>query len=319
MIEKWQAIYCACVEFYTRPVQKETLKGYARSLIPSSATEIEKALEILEKACGDTLKVVNHRVDALMKVGSWPQDGGKDCYSKQVKWIIKVQGLLNEIVDLADKNDELSGVIYNREKLTHIMRLFPTFMVDKIVKLPGYDKTKYEAIVSKLDEWKAVSQNREAIYGSVDHQKQAPPAGKQPSGSPSGFPALPKPKRFAACRICKVLEAQGQTDGLYEGHFSEYATGCPKFISMDQDQRLLVAKEAKFCTNCMGKDVKFSYSHLRECPVKKKKNSYSCKKDSCLMHMWLCTQHYVENRQQMERFKEKIQNKMGIQLIFLAN
>ena len=63
---------------------KENIKGYAKSLIPNSISDIERGLEILEKACGDTMRVVNHRVENLMKVGAWPQDGTKDCYSKQV-------------------------------------------------------------------------------------------------------------------------------------------------------------------------------------------------------------------------------------------
>ena len=77
-----------------------------------------------------------------MKVGAWPQEGLRDCYTKQVKWIIQVQSLLNEIIELAEKNEELGAVIFNREKLTQVLKLFPTFMIDKIVKTPGYKKDK---------------------------------------------------------------------------------------------------------------------------------------------------------------------------------
>ena len=162
------------------------MKGYARTLIPASVSDITKALEILEKACGDTMKVVSHRVDCLMKVGAWPQEGSRDCYAKQVKWIIRVQSLLNEIIELADKNEELGAVIFNREKLTQVLKLFPTFMIDKIVKTPGYKKDKYMEIINKLDEWKAVSQNRESIFGSHESSKQQPSGPKQPSPQLSG-------------------------------------------------------------------------------------------------------------------------------------
>ena len=93
---------------------RENVKGYAKSLIPASLTDVEKALSILERACGDSMRVVNHRLDNLLNVGPWPPDGTKDCYTKQVKWIVKVQGLLQEIVDLANTNLELGAVIYNR-------------------------------------------------------------------------------------------------------------------------------------------------------------------------------------------------------------
>ena len=111
---------------------RENIKGYAKTLVPASVTEISKGLDILENACGDTLRVVNHRVENLMKVGPWPHEGTRDCYSKQVKWIIKVQALLQEIIDLANTEQDLGDVIYNREKLSQILKLFPTFMVDKL-------------------------------------------------------------------------------------------------------------------------------------------------------------------------------------------
>ena len=117
---------------------KENIEGYAKSLIPSSINNITRALEILEHACGDTMKVVMHRVDKLMTVGPWPPEGSKDCYTKQIKWLIRVQTYLQDIVDLAKTDDELADIIYNKEKLAQILKLFPTFIVDKLLKIPGY-------------------------------------------------------------------------------------------------------------------------------------------------------------------------------------
>ena len=51
---------------------KENLKGFAKSLIPATVTDIERSFSILEHAFGDSMKVVNHRIDNLMKVGPWP-------------------------------------------------------------------------------------------------------------------------------------------------------------------------------------------------------------------------------------------------------
>ena len=145
---------------------KENLKGFAKSLIPATVTDIERSSTILEHAFGDSMKVVNHRIDNLMRVGPWPAEGIKDCYSKQVLWIVKVQGLLQEIVDLAESSEDLAAVVYNREKLSQVLKLFPTFMVDKLARIVGYNKDKYDLIISRLDEWKYISQNRETIFGS---------------------------------------------------------------------------------------------------------------------------------------------------------
>ena len=300
---------------------RENVKGYAKSLLPATVDTVEKGFSILEHAFGDSMRVVNHRLENLMKVGIWPAEGSKDCYAKQVLWIVKVQGLLQEIIDLAESEEELAAVVYNREKLSHVLKLFPTFMVDKLAKVAGYKKEKYDTIIVKLDEWKTISQNRETIFGSANPQKQQPqPKPAQPSilTGHTGHAHFPKPKRLATCRICKVLESQGVTDGLFENHVSDFATGCPKFAAMGIDQRMVISREAKFCVNCMAKDIKFSFQHNRECSVKKKKGLYSCKKSSCLLHMWLCSKHLSDNREQLEKFDRQLQAKAGISLTFIS-
>ena len=151
---------------------RENLKGYAKTLIPASTTDITAALAMLKRVCGDPMRVVNHRVENLLSVGPWPTEGTRDCYTKQVKWIVKVQGLIQEIIDLANTSDELGAVIYNRHQLAHILKLFPIFMLDKLAEIPGYQESKYKQIIYKLDKWKTVSLNREAILGASAAQKQ---------------------------------------------------------------------------------------------------------------------------------------------------
>ena len=116
---------------------KENIRGYAKSLVPSSINNITRALEILEHACGDSMRVIMHRVDKLLSAGPWPTEGSKDCYTKQVKWLVRVQTYLQDIVDLANTDGELANIVYNREKLAQILKLFPTFIVDKLVRIPG--------------------------------------------------------------------------------------------------------------------------------------------------------------------------------------
>ena len=237
---------------------RENIRGYAKSLIPDSITEITRGFEILEHACGDTMKVVTNRVENLMKVGPWPQEGSKDCYTKQVRWIVKVQTLLQEIIDLADTDEALADVIYNKEKLAQILRLFPTFMVDKLAKIQGYKQEKYNKIIVKLDEMKAISQNRELVYGpsqTSQTQQKSPPITEHQLPIPTGHINFQQPKKLSSCRICQVLQSQGDTSGLFEKHVSDYATGCPKFASLGTDERMVIAREAKLCVNCMGKTL----------------------------------------------------------------
>ena len=164
---------------------KENLKGYAKSLIPATVSDLDKAWKILQAACGDPMRLVNHRVENLMNVGSWPQEGLKDCFSKQVKWIIKVQGLIQEIIDLANSSEELGAVIYNRHQVSNILKLFPVFMIDKMAEIPGYKEEKYKQIIEKLDKYKNISLNRESILGTSQSRvsSSSPRTDKQPGNA----------------------------------------------------------------------------------------------------------------------------------------
>ena len=302
---------------------KENLRGYAKTLIPASITDISAGLKILEQACGDSIRVVTHRVNNLLKIGPWPAEGSKDCYSRQIKWIVNVQILLQEIIDLANSDEAIGSIIYNKEKLAHILKLFPPFLVDKLAKGDGYKEDKYKEIISKLDEAKQISRNRELIYGNSNPsdgaKSQSALPNNKPEKPPTGHTTFPQPKRFVDCRICKALQAQGSQSGLFVNHISDYATGCPKFAALGTEQRLVIVKEAKMCPKCMGKDVTSSRDHFRNCPVNKKKNSYSCKSDACAFHMWLCSRHPIDNRDQMEKFAERLRTKSGINLVFMVN
>ena len=305
---------------------RENLSGYAKSLVPNSITDITRGLSILEHACGDSMRVVTHRVNNLLKVGPWPQEGTKDCYTKQIKWIVTVQALLQEIIDLANTEEELADIIYNREKLAQILKLFPSFIVDKLAKLPGYKEPKYLEIITKLDEVKKVTQNRELIYGPGGAQSQAadprnltPLKQSKLENIPTGHTFFPQPKQFSDCRICKVLHSQGGSAGLFLNHVSDYATGCPLFASLGTDQRFVIVREAKLCPRCMGKDIVSDKDHYKECPVTKKKNSYSCMSANCTFHMWICSKHTNTNKQQMEKFEEQLRTRSGIRLVFMAD
>ena len=66
---------------------------------------------------------------------------------------MKVQGLIQEIIDLSNTRDELGAVIYNRHQSAHILKLFPIFMLDKLAEIPEYQESKYEQIIDKLYKW----------------------------------------------------------------------------------------------------------------------------------------------------------------------
>ena len=95
----------------------------------------------------------------------------------------------------------------------------------------------------------------------------------KPERIPTGHSSFPQPKKFPECRICKVLQNQGGSAGLFQNHVSDYATGCP-VSSLGTEQRFVIVKEAKLCSKCMRKDITASREHCRSCSVNEKKHSY---------------------------------------------
>ena len=49
-----------------------------------------------------------------------------------------------------------------------------------------------------------------------------------------------QPQRLEECRVCEILETEGE-EGLYDGHFSTWPTGCPNCIQMSEDKKYRLA------------------------------------------------------------------------------
>ena len=99
-------------------------------------------------------------------------------------------------------------------------------------------------------------------------------------------------RRFEECRICVHLSATSSVhQDLFEGHISNYTTGCPKFMEATSEVRKTLVSKVKLCSQCLHPDVVFYAAHKKECPFNKKKNKYSCTFESCREHMWICLTH----------------------------
>ena len=56
--------------------------------------------------------------------------------------------------------------------------------------------------------------------------------------------------RYEKCRICKVLESEGDTD-IYEDHYSSLVIGCPRLASMGTVERRKYVDLAQICRFCL--------------------------------------------------------------------
>jgi hypothetical protein len=92
------------------------------------------------------------------------------------------------------------------------------------------------------------------------------------------------------CRICKVLEKSGKDRGnLYNGHYGNYPTHCPRWAEMDMNTKFKTAHNAGFRIRSFSIDFIINDSntlkqhHEKDCYVKSgTKNKYNCLHEDCL-------------------------------------
>ena len=100
---------------------------------------------------------------------------------------------------------------------------------------------------------------------------------------------------------------------LFENHLSNYPTGCPKFIEKTSEQRRGLVDKVRFCRQCLNPEIIYTQDHLKTCTFSKqdpsRKSRYTCTKDSCRTHMWICLVHKQANKKKMEQFKVELSNK----------
>ena len=100
---------------------RESLRGQAKRMVPEDITEdIDKAWEALDKAYGDPNRLVNHRKKALVKLGPIPKKNGKGGFQKRVDWYINLEVLLQSILELGQKSEDLNSEVFIKKTFKDI-------------------------------------------------------------------------------------------------------------------------------------------------------------------------------------------------------
>ena len=319
---------------------REFLRGKALALVPESTKNIEAAFKVLKEAFGDPARVLDHKLKILDDFGPYPSDKvgrGLPGYGKQVDWLLKVEGLIRDIIELGEKYSELDRDAFSTATIRKILERFPERMVAKFNRLKGDGKAKLKGFQTLLEDRRVEVQGLDITYGG--HAASASGGGGGHGGGHSGGGNARKvekevanaairydasvyfkePEHFKDCRICNTLTTEGETRGLFTNHLSNYATGCPAFIKMTAEKRKDIAVKAHFCVRCFHPEIVWSKSHDKECMFGsgKRKNAYSCTNMSCKEHLWLCLTHRNQNKKAMDKFKEDLA-KRGLRLSYIA-
>ena len=309
---------------------RENLRDGAKLVVPEGTTNIERAWELLEVAFGGEDKVMQNRKDKLLAMGALPEASArKGGQSRRVTWCLELERVLAEIIELGNRNDELAREAFSKSTINLVIGLFPANIRRDMIKAAGEGSDKLTAIIDIIEDERAFFQEDEQF---VD--KKGPGGGKHGTGVSAGHTRskhgdssnLPNPRgyqsyrgatRMPSCRICKTLEARGDTALLYEDHWGNYPTGCPRFATMTTEQRYEITKESKMCLRCLDPKANWVFREgHKDCQVSRtKKNRFSCTNSNCGWHSWICSTHKSENTDMMNRFSADLAKK-GISFVF---
>ena len=84
---------------------RASLSGEALALVPEKTKDFIAAMENLEKAYGNTENVLQSRMGDIKKLGRCPPEvlNGKKIFAAIVSFCLKVETLVQDIVDLAEQ------------------------------------------------------------------------------------------------------------------------------------------------------------------------------------------------------------------------
>ena len=141
-----------------------------------------------------------------------------------------------------------------------IKAFFPETIHDRFNEARGDSKEKLEKIqevVKDLVE-KARDLLSDVEAGTASGSSAQVPGSGLPKTGNKSAQNISQFDCFAAqrnelCRVCKALEAEGDTN-IYEEHYNRFINGCPRFAEMSVKSRRKYAEAAQLCVFCL--DVK---------------------------------------------------------------
>ena len=322
---------------------RDLLKGHAKKLIPENQKCIDSAWESLENAYGNSIKLMNHRLKQITSLSRLPRNNGKNGVQAVVEWYLSLEVIIQGIIDLAEScadDEEITYTLHNPKIVRTIAGLF-AYSGDKnqeIMNSRGSGITKLTNCLSKISRYREAAQD---LLLTVENFDRETASGKndtnvvksKPDKSKVNFvnvkldncvPNLPSlvyynpPQPDYKCRICKWLESQGDTVQLYNGHHSNYPTGCPRFICMTTSERYHAAIQAKYCPKCLdpafiSSGKKSSQNHSKNCPMRPN-SKFRCPQKGCDHHLWVCKIHKDKNGKVLQKISEEIKSRHNLEL-----
>ena len=206
------------------------LSGFALSLVPEATENIDKAFASLKSAFGDPRKVLDDRMAKLKAVGDLPPEklaNDRPGFRKQEEWYLTIEGILAEIIDLGEREEDLAYHAFSEQTFNFILSLFTSDLADKLAGVVGSRREQLVAVKEKMSHFRLRAQRLGKIYGnkappgSESAGKTASPFKKSANATSLNQTQTAQPgkffksaERYEGCRICKHMEQEGKSGGV---------------------------------------------------------------------------------------------------------
>ena len=150
---------------------RENLYGTPRDIIPKTLHDLEKALKILRDMYGDSSRLVDVFKKKLFAMGPLPAES-KDPSKASVKvqWLIQLEVLLKELLELAKLNQDNNCEVNNNTTLRDLKKLFP-YEIHK--KLNDFNGTAAEKLLNVLQYIGKLRDRSQAVLKDLDGHAHA--------------------------------------------------------------------------------------------------------------------------------------------------
>ena len=167
-------------------------------------------------------------------------------YHKQIEWYLRLEVILGKILELSQRSSKLACEAFNSATYRKLWSRFPTSIIQKLVKVPGDDPARMTGILAKIVQLRQQAQLLDDECGG----STAAAPDKKASTKVTAEVFFRTAQRYEDCRICVHLSATSSShQGLFEGHLSNYATGCPKFMEATSEIRRNLVMKVKLCNH----------------------------------------------------------------------
>ena len=299
---------------------REHLKARPKGMIPSNMEDIDEAWRILREIYGDATRVIKAKRAKIQAMRQLPSRSNTSAekVEEHIEWLLKLELALQDMFEIGKQSADMDRMAFGPDLVDTIHRLFPFDIQEKFADFDAIDsKAKLSLMFEYIAELRRKKQIllRSASEGAVEKGAGGHGRGYGQGGGgakkdtsqrfvPTSAVQYNPAQRDVKCRICVTLDAEGETDGLYDDHHHSVASGCPKFADMRRETKWNYVIKAQICPDCLNADFvkKPGKSHV-DCPVRSKDAFYTCKGDGCKRHYWLCNIHENLNKRNLDKSK----------------